>query len=102
MRDGGEREVTESRAASRGSWWGRGACWGSGSGRGARPKGRAAGGDGRLLGADLRAVGVRMVHVAGFGSYPLKSSHASLAREELEAFLTPAQLEELRRQAPAK
>ena len=63
---------------------------------------RAAGGDGRLLGAGLRAVGVRMVHVAGFGSYPLKSSHASLAREELEAFLTPAQLDELRRQAPAK
>jgi hypothetical protein len=43
-----------------------------------------------------------MVHVTGFGSYPLKSSHASLAREELEAFLTPAQLDELRRQAPAK
>ncbi len=32
----------------------------------------------------------------------MKSSHASLAREEMEAFLTPAQLEQLRRQAPAK
>jgi hypothetical protein len=43
-----------------------------------------------------------VVHVAGFGSYPLKPSHADLAREELEAFLIPGQLEELRRQAPAK